>query len=64
MHRQGHPRRFEGDHFIDELGIPMGQFIGVIASLASGFPHFVIAKVRKIRIVHLNVTATRIEQTL
>ena len=59
VHGQGHASGLVGDHLVDEIGIAVGQFIGVIAALSCSFTHFFIAQVGQVGVVHLHIGASR-----
>ena len=64
VHGQCHACGLQGHHFVDELGIAVGQFVGVVTALASSFTHVVVAQVGQVGVVHLHIGATGVGQRL
>ena len=59
VHGQRHAGGFLCDDLVDELGVPVGQFIGVVPALAGGFTHFFVTEVGQVGVVHLDIGTTR-----
>jgi hypothetical protein len=57
VHREQHARRLLRDHLVDEGGIAVRQLVRVVAALAGGFAHVLVAQVGEVGVVHLHVGA-------
>ena len=64
VHRQGHAGRLLRHHLVDEGGVAVRQLVGVVAALAGGFAHAVVAQVGEVGVVHLHVAAAGVVERL
>jgi hypothetical protein len=64
VHGQGHAFRLLRHHLVDEGGVAVRQLIGVVAALAGGLAHLLVAQVGHVRVVHLHVGAAGVGQAL
>ena len=62
VHGQRHAGGLVRHHLVDEAGVAVRQFVGVVAALARGLAHLVVAQVGQVGVVHLHVAAAGVVQ--